>query len=903
MKIAGVLICTFLLLVPAGIASGGNKPEVLPSKAADGKLEVKAQPFNNSVNVELKESDEHVTVIEYKIGDFARDKVRIGNEEYYRVVLGEESNIMIKGMPDLPKICRSLIIPDNARMEVQVTESKFVEYQLPVAPSKGFISRDVNPDDVPYEFAEAYNLDEFYPRDLAELGSPYILRDFRGITVCVYPFAYNPRTQTLRVYNHIVLQVRNIGIDNENVKIRNNQKLNWYFTDVYRNHFLNYGAKNYNAVDEQGRMMVICHADLMNAVRSYVYWKNQKGIPTELYDVATIGTTAEDIKSFIQTEYDAGNGLTFVQLVGDEPQIPTFMIERDFCDGLATSDASYSLLEGDDSYPDIFVGRFSAETINELETQVERTVYYERDIVEGEWLHKGTCVGSAWGETYGYMGLRDRDLVEVLRLMLLGYTYTEIDQLYEWGEPPFGIVPVPVPEYMNAINEGKGLVIVEGHADCEASFQIPPGTPTPGDIFTTDSIYLLTNDYMLPFMTIGAPYLGNFQIDEAFPEAWLRATNHVTGAPIGAIAVYASSVDLDYASPQAAQHEMVELLTKDDMNTFGGLMYNGACFSMDLYGERGEKTFKSYHIFGDVSLQVRTDTPEAMTVEHASAIAAGSSSFEVTVVGLEGALCGISRAYELLGYGYTDAAGHTTIEFDQPIPAGSPLDLVVTAYNKITYTDQITVTTGDFLYGDANGDWVVDIADVVYLVNYLYRAGDPPIPLEAGDANCDGIVNVADVIYLVNYLYRGGDPPCPPVGSLIGYEGCKEPLKGSATDSIPSDQDCMEYQYDGQGVLLLKHINAGFNCCPDELLADITIEENVITIAEDESLESGGCFCLCLFDVDYQIGNLPPGEYTIRVYGMYLEEGDQILELTVDLVSSPSGTYCVQRDYYPWGIP
>ena len=35
-------------------------------------------------------------------------------------------------------------------------------------------------------------------------------------------------------------------------------------------------------------------------------------------------------------------------------------------------------------------------------------------------------------------------------------------------------------------------------------------------------------------------------------------------------------------------------------------------------------------------------------------------------------------------------------------------------------------------------------------------------PLEAGDANCDGIVNVADVVYLVNYLYRNGDPPgCP----------------------------------------------------------------------------------------------------------------------------------------------
>ncbi|MGB2981138.1 MAG: dockerin type I repeat-containing protein, partial [Candidatus Zixiibacteriota bacterium] len=64
-----------------------------------------------------------------------------------------------------------------------------------------------------------------------------------------------------------------------------------------------------------------------------------------------------------------------------------------------------------------------------------------------------------------------------------------------------------------------------------------------------------------------------------------------------------------------------------------------------------------------------------------------------------------------------------------------------------------------FICGDANGDGVINVADVVYLVNFLYRNGDPPDPIAAGDANCDGIVNVADVVFLVNYLYRGGDPP------------------------------------------------------------------------------------------------------------------------------------------------
>jgi murein tripeptide amidase MpaA len=75
-----------------------------------------------------------------------------------------------------------------------------------------------------------------------------------------------------------------------------------------------------------------------------------------------------------------------------------------------------------------------------------------------------------------------------------------------------------------------------------------------------------------------------------------------------------------------------------------------------------------------------------------------------------------------------------------------------------TYSNQ-TFSFFAFNLGDVNTDGVIDIGDVVFLLNFLYRNGDPPNLVEAGDANCDGIVNVADVVYLVNYLYRGGDPP------------------------------------------------------------------------------------------------------------------------------------------------
>jgi hypothetical protein len=65
--------------------------------------------------------------------------------------------------------------------------------------------------------------------------------------------------------------------------------------------------------------------------------------------------------------------------------------------------------------------------------------------------------------------------------------------------------------------------------------------------------------------------------------------------------------------------------------------------------------------------------------------------------------------------------------------------------------------------GDANGDYVVNVGDIVYLVTYLYKSGPAPLcPLARGDANNDGVINVGDVVYLVTFAYKSGpEPVCP----------------------------------------------------------------------------------------------------------------------------------------------
>lgn len=63
--------------------------------------------------------------------------------------------------------------------------------------------------------------------------------------------------------------------------------------------------------------------------------------------------------------------------------------------------------------------------------------------------------------------------------------------------------------------------------------------------------------------------------------------------------------------------------------------------------------------------------------------------------------------------------------------------------------------------GDVNADGLVDIGDVVYLINYLFRGGPSPQPLQSGDMRCEGqLPDIGDVVWLINYLFRNGPAPC-----------------------------------------------------------------------------------------------------------------------------------------------
>ncbi len=146
-------------------------------------------------------------------------------------------------------------------------------------------------------------------------------------------------------------------------------------------------------------------------------------------------------------------------------------------------------------------------------------------------------------------------------------------------------------------------------------------------------------------------------------------------------------------------------------------------------------------------------------------------------------------------------------------PASNKCRVKVVAHDCVDNTAS-AVSSYDFtirfpnIAGDANTDGSVTVADVVYLVNYLFKHGPPPDPLWKGDAN--GIepckVDIADIVYLISYLYKGGNPPvCNP--------NCWPCLKALAKDGkkpYTKDPSFLEKIYKGNKESSEKKIESDF---------------------------------------------------------------------------------------------
>lgn len=640
---------------------------------------------NNGITeteITLISSTHETTTLNFKLNAYSLGEVTTSMGIVYVINAPNSSQILKKGAPALPKLTKSVIIPDKAEMQIEVISSNFIEIQnIDIAPSKGNLKRNIDPSTIPYFYGEEYEQDQFFPSSPATLKSPYILRDFRGQTVVIYPFRYNPVSKTLRIYTDITVQVSPTGNTGENILNRNKplDKIDSEFEQIYSHHFINYASalSKYTPIEDQGNILIISYGSFISAMQPYIDWKKLKGIPTEIVDVSTIGD-AIAIKNYV-TDYYNTNGLTFLLLVGDATQVLSMNKSGD-------SDPAYGHIVGTDSYAEVFVGRFSAETIAQVETQVERTVNYEKYPDDtATWYNKHTLIASSEGP--GDDNEMDYEHMQNIRPDLLGFTYTEGDELYDGSQGGEDAPGNPTATMLlDVLNDGRGNINYVGHGS-DFSFV------TTG--FSVSDANNLTNEYKLPFIYDVACVNGNFHGQTCLAESFLRATYNSN--PTGAIAMFASTINQSWAPPMAAQDEMIDIMIESYVSnikrTFSGIGVNGCMLMNDEYSDFAMTD--TWTTFGDPSLVVRTRTPLAMNVTHNPTIFIGANQFTVNC-DVEDALVSLTIDGEIIGTGFI-SGGFANINFVTLDNVGI-MNVTVTAFNTMPYLGSVDIVPNDGAY-------------------------------------------------------------------------------------------------------------------------------------------------------------------------------------------------------------
>jgi hypothetical protein len=138
-------------------------------------------------------------------------------------------------------------------------------------------------------------------------------------------------------------------------------------------------------------------------------------------------------------------------------------------------------------------------------------------------------------------------------------------------------------------------------------------------------------------------------------------------------------------------------------------------------------------------------------------------------------------------------------------------------------------------------------------------------------------------------------------GRLVSHTGCKNFSREKKESPVtPDSLSCIDYSYDPLShTLELKHINAGFNCCPDSLFCNISFINDTLIIQEFE--KEALCRCNCLYDLNITLLGVSPQNYQVKFVEPYTGSQEKIL-FEVNLNQQTDGTFCVTRKKYPWGI-
>ncbi len=670
--------------------------------------------------------------LEFELGDYRLNETQKNGKMFTEIDFAGSVVTNKKGFAALPYIHASVQISPDRNVTTQIVSSDYVEYELdhPLVPSRGIIYRNQDPSTIPYEIVRESLVDELYPVNVTQTTEPYILRDIRGVNVYVYPFQYNAARNILRVYTNVTVKLSDDNMMPINPITSFSRIIMRDMHHMYSTIFINYDRTRFeNELADFGSILVIHTPRDAAAILPYTEWKREKGHTVYVEEVAT-GT---NVISLVSNQYTAHNDILYVQIVGDWADI------QGATSGGAAADPNLGCVVGGDAYPDLIVGRFSSNSANDVTVQVNKSITYEQTPQLGETWYKA-AIGIASSQGPGDDGELD---------------YVHIQNIYDNKLDPFTYdthTPIYDPSanatmVANAVNTGASIINYCGHGSM---------TSWGSSGFNNTHVNMLTNGEKLPFIISVACVNGAFDDGECFAEAWLKKDGG------GAVGMYAATINQSWDPPMRGQDYLNDLLiggydyalypgqngitTDVQKTTYGAMCFNGSILmTMEEYGG-GQPMMETWHVFGDASLQVRTDTPAEIVLSNNVVLMGVDFTTTITSGGspVEGAF--VTLYQDNVAYsGTTDLNGSVTISHS--LIAGDA-KMIITGFNIETIYDDITVilTAGPYVMFDSyviddssgNNNNLLDYGESVLLDVTLSNVGT------AQADNVDAILSTTD---------------------------------------------------------------------------------------------------------------------------------------------------------------
>ncbi|MCK4312741.1 MAG: hypothetical protein KAW88_08420, partial [Candidatus Cloacimonetes bacterium] len=519
---------------------------------------------------------------------------------------------------------------------------------------------------------------EVFPSKIIEIGEPAIMRDFRIVNVTVNPFQYNPKSKELKVITNIIFVVNINGTGGNNIKVRK-RKISRFLESLYKAAILNYdeiiAGREEGYQDPSYLFIYPTVAQVEHKLQPLVDWKHQKGFEVSTQGFAS-GTSSSTIKSYIQTAYDTWeNPPEFVCLVGDAQgsfNIPTGSY------GAGPGDHVYTLLEGNDILADVFIGRLSFNTINELKTIREKILNYEKEpyMSQTNWYQQALLVGDPSLSEYSCI-ITNKYIKEIIEANASYYNYYEV--YYS-----------PFPSQMNnAINYGVTYFNYRGWLNMSG--------------WGIDDIGNLNNGFMLPVMVFLTCGTGDFTgYSNCESEYALKVGS--PSLPKGAIAAIGTATMYTHTcfNNCVAAGTFCGIFV-DKIYNMGGALTRGKLNLYESFPNNPNSWVNKFsywnNLMGDPGMEVWTGIPQELIVTYDSEVSIGTNFLEVTVENSSGFPLEDAWVTALMGdddifvTGYTDSDGKIFL----PIAADSPgnVNLTVTKHNFIPHLGDFDIIQSD----------------------------------------------------------------------------------------------------------------------------------------------------------------------------------------------------------------